>query len=97
MHSHSIDYFAKLFKEVPAQDEEAQKEVLTKIPYIMFDEQNQALLKTIDREELKQVVFEMNKGKMPSPDGFPIMFFQIFWYSLEGDFMAVIEESRGSK
>ena len=40
MHSHARDYFSKLFKESVVQDVEAQNEVISAIPTIIYEDEN---------------------------------------------------------
>ena len=48
-------------------------------------------------EELEKIVFQMKKGKAPSPDGFTIEFFQEFWDIIKLDLLIVVQESQRNK
>ena len=54
---------------------------------------NQQLMRDISLEELEGVVFNMKKGKVLGPDGFPIDFFQEFWDIIKLDLLAIVQES----
>ena len=43
-------------------------------------------------EEVKAVVFMMMGDKVPSPNGFPILFFQKYWDILEEDVMHMVND-----
>ena len=43
-------------------------------------------------EEVKAAVFNLGRDKAPSPDGFPLAFFQIFWEVIKVDVMNFMKE-----
>ncbi|GLJ42690.1 hypothetical protein SUGI_0885090 [Cryptomeria japonica] len=71
MQKHSNDYFSKLFSASNDYDASFEQVVLSAIPSLISDEDNRALLSPIDLDEVKKIVFGMNTGKSPIPDGFP--------------------------
>jgi len=58
---------------------------------------NEALLSPIQLLELEKVVFNMEKGKAPGLDGFPIEFFQELWEIIKFDLLEVVQESHRNK
>lgn len=47
-------------------------------------------MRDISLEELEEIVFQIKRGKAPSPDGFPIEFFQELWDIIKLDLLTVI-------
>ena len=90
-------YFSQLFsKEEPGSLVETRA-ILDCIPQLVSSSMNRYLLRPIVIEELEKVVFGMKKGKAPSPDGFPIKFFQEFWEIIKFDLLEVVQESYQNK
>lgn len=81
-------------KDTPlARDEEAL--ILEFIPPLVTDEMNESLRKPITLDELEWIVFQMNKGKAPSPYGFPIEFYIKFWELVKLDQLKIILMAEG--
>ena len=59
--------------------EESQTEVLSHIPKIITDDNNQILGKSIEMMEVENVVKQMTKDKASRPDGFTTNFFHAGW------------------
>lgn len=74
-----------------------ERAILNCIPPLVSIEMNDSLLHPILLFELEGVVFQMKKGKAPSPDGFPIEFFQEFWEIIKYDLLDVVQESHRNK
>ena len=55
------------------------------------------LMRTIEREEVEEVVLQMEKGKAPGPDGFTIDFFQSCWDLVKEKIWEVVEESKSTR
>ena len=52
------------------------------------------LMRTIECEEVEEVVMQMEKAKALGPDGFTIDFFQTCWDLVKEEIWEVVEESR---
>ena len=44
------------------------------------------------KEEVKQVVFQMEHNKASRPDGFPAELCQVFWEIIKGDLMSLFKD-----
>ena len=55
-----------------------QKELLTNIPKLVQNNQNEKLIKPINKNELKEAIHQMENDKSPGIDGIPIEFYKIF-------------------
>lgn len=55
-------------------------------------EENDILSTRFTDEEIKEEIFQMEHNKAPRPDGFPAEFYQAFWQTIKGDFMALFNE-----
>ena len=64
---------------------ETQNEILNKLPTSMKNEQNEYLTKQINKNELKQAMFQMQNEKSPGIDGIPVEFYKTFYETLEND------------
>jgi hypothetical protein len=51
----------------------------SQIPTLVTQQQNDELLKPVSIEELKEVVFNLNKKSTPGPDGFTAKFYIKAW------------------
>lgn len=88
-----VHYFASLFTE-ESQGLVTEAQILSYIPSLVSLEMIEHLMSAISLEELEKTVFQMKKGKAPSPDGFSIEFFQEFWEIIKLDLLAVVQESQ---
>lgn len=60
------------------------------IPSLVTDEQNAALVPVPTCEEVKSVIFSMERDHSPGPDGFTAYFYQVCWDLIANDvFLAV--------
>ena len=55
---------------------------------------NSSLKEEVSEEELEKIVYSLQKGKSPGPDGFTIEFFQGFFDLVKGDLLKVVQESQ---
>ena len=51
----------------------------------MKNEQNENLTKQINKNELKQAIYQMQNDKTPGIDGIPAEFYKTFYETLEND------------
>ena len=49
----------------------------------MENEQNEQLTKSINKNELKQAIYQMQNDKSPGIDGIPVEFYKTFYETLE--------------
>jgi hypothetical protein len=61
------------------------------IPQVSLLE-NGMLTEIFTETEVKEAIFQMERNKAPGPDGFPPEFYQVFWFLLKDDLMALFED-----
>ena len=74
-----VTFFVDLLSE---SDEERARDTATimrNIPKMVTPEHNALLMRAIKREEVEEVVFQMEKGKASGLDSFTVNFFQQCW------------------
>ena len=64
---------------------ETQNEILNNLPNLMKNELNEQLTKSINKNELKQAIYQMENDKSPGIDGIPVEFYKTFYDTLEND------------
>ena len=64
---------------------ETQNEILTNLPNLMKNELNEQLTKPINKNEIKQAIYQMENDKSPGIDGIPVEFYKTFYDTLEND------------
>ncbi|GAU32780.1 hypothetical protein TSUD_152280 [Trifolium subterraneum] len=74
---HVVDYYKTLFCTNPILQEQLLVEQV--IPNLVGDNINALLTVLPSAEEIKHVVFDLNKDGAPGPDGFGAIFFQTYW------------------
>ncbi|XP_057818148.2 uncharacterized protein LOC131031127 [Cryptomeria japonica] len=86
-------YYSDLFTKdsPPVMDEDNL--ILSCIPSLVTNAMNVSLFHLVSLLDLEDVVFGMNKGIDPGPNGFPVEFFQEFWDIINLDLMEVVRES----
>eukprot|EP00253_Pinus_taeda_P031307 PITA_31307 len=89
-----VDHHKDILAEPSVDRSEAIKKICSAIPRLVTDDQNNALMRAANLEEVEEIVKSMKKGTDPGPDGFTIEFFQASWHFLGGEILESIEESR---
>lgn len=74
-----IKFFHQLLSMEEELDNTQMEEIMENILNLVSDEQNRRLIMPFSNVEIKHTIFSMACNKSPSPDGFSIEFFQIFW------------------
>ena len=70
------------------QEQETWRPTVDGLDFDMISEEDQAFLeRKFDREEVFQVVKELQGDKAPGPDGFTMAFFQKCWSVIADDVM----------
>lgn len=88
--THIINYYKSLFcSNFVLQEQHIVEEV---IPNIITDEINDLLTILPSIQEVKAVVFSLNKESAPGPDGFGEFFFQTYWSIVHQDVMKAVLE-----
>ena len=62
------------------------------IPSLISETTNNLLTMLPSTEEIKNVVFSMNRNSAPGPDGFGAFFYQTYWEIIREDVNAAILE-----
>jgi hypothetical protein len=60
-------------------------DMLSNIPSIVSEHENNQLVKDITEEEIIKAVWSLDPDKAPGPDGFPIRFYHSFWDIIKRD------------
>ena len=87
---HIITYYKNLFcTNFVLQDQLLAEEV---IPNLITTETNVMITMLPSHEEIKAVVFSLNKDSAPVPDGFGAYFFQLYWNIVKEDVQYAVLE-----
>ena len=78
------NFYQKLYNK-PKNCSETQKELLKNIPKLVQNNQNQKLIKPINKNKLKEAINQMENDKSPGIDGIPIEFYKTFYDKIEKD------------
>eukprot|EP00253_Pinus_taeda_P011292 PITA_11292 len=89
-----VEHHKAILVEPLVDKSEAIKEICSAISRLVTDDQNNALMRAANLEEIEEIVKSMKKGTAPGPDGFTIEFFQAGWHFLGREILELIEESR---
>ncbi|KAF7822031.1 putative ribonuclease H-like domain, reverse transcriptase zinc-binding domain-containing protein [Senna tora] len=72
-------------KEVLMQEETMVQDVLDCVPAKVTGEMNSMLCAPFSANEVKEAVFQIGATKAPGTDGFPVLFYQKYWSTVERD------------
>jgi exonuclease III len=87
---HIVNYYKNLFcSNLVLQDPLLAEEV---IPHLVTDDINALLTIFPSNDEVKAVVFSLNRDSAPGPDGFGAFFFQYYWDIVHKDVINAILE-----
>jgi hypothetical protein len=87
-------HFKNLFKEEAHPQIEAILGIIRPFPRFAKEEDNRELMKEVQEEELKEIIFSFQKDKSPGPDGWSMDFFMGLYDLIGKDILKVVEESR---
>jgi len=77
INNHIVNYFMNLFCTNPLLKDQLLVEDV--IPHLVGEHINDMLTMLPSHEEIRKVVFNLNKDSAPGPDGFGAFFFQTYW------------------
>lgn len=88
--NHILDYYRNLF----CTNSVLQERLLVEdtIPKLVNDDINAILTLLPTHQEIKVVVFSLNKDSAPGPDGFGAFFFQSYWQIISKDVIKAVLE-----
>eukprot|EP00253_Pinus_taeda_P013097 PITA_13097 len=86
---------ASLRKTIQTESNASRK--LKNIPKLVSRENNFNLNKPVTKEEVSEVIKDMQNGKAPGPDGFNVDFFKARWNILKQDILNVVEDSKRNR
>lgn len=92
-----VHFYSELLKESKEASNVDIQAITQYIPRLVTQDQNITLKRKIERMEVEEVVFQMEKGKSLGPDGFTFAFFQNCWDLVKEELWEVVEESRRTK
>lgn len=81
-----IEYFNSLF----ASSKSYWNPVISCIDRKIKNEQNEAMLKYIEDQEVKQAIFHMLSDKSSGPDGMSPGFYHKYWQTVGGDVIQMV-------
>jgi hypothetical protein len=67
------------------------EELLEHILKIITSEENNELVRTIEENEIKNVIWSLEPDKAPDPDNFSISFYRYFWYLIKHDLRRMLQ------
>ena len=79
MEQELVSYYSDLLSKQEGERLRDHTNITQHIPRLVTPEHNAMLMQPIDREQVEQVVIQMEKGKAPGPNGFTVDFFQQYW------------------
>ncbi|XP_057869060.2 uncharacterized protein LOC131076051 [Cryptomeria japonica] len=88
-------FFISLLLVDKGLDGRSQRALLEKIPSIINEVQNKALVVIPSEDKVKKVVFSFDGNKAPGSHGFPLFSFQAFWDILKSDVVKGVQEFFG--
>eukprot|EP00253_Pinus_taeda_P020338 PITA_20338 len=88
-----INHFSQTAFEPSINGQDAIRDLLTSIPKIITEDQNESLNCMITMEEVEEAVRDMPNGKVPGPDGFTIDFYKACWEIIKTEVWEVVEDS----
>ena len=70
-----VSFYTDLLSETKEERARDTIAITQNIPKLVTPKHNAMLMRPIEREEVEEAVFQMEKGKSPGSDGFTIDFF----------------------
>jgi len=89
-----VQHFRGIAKETILDREHFFKALTRHIPRLVSREDNFNLNGPVTKEEVSEVLKEMQNGKAPGPDGFNVDFFKACWNIVKQDILNVVEDSK---
>ena len=94
MESILVQHFSNIAKE-PLEDRSRFIDKFTQhIPKLVTSEDNHNLNRPVSKEEVSEVIKEMQSGKALDPYGFNVDFFKAYWDTIKQDILEVVEDKR---
>ncbi|CAA0813235.1 Unknown protein, partial [Striga hermonthica] len=84
---HVSEFYRDLFT---AERSSGGESIINLIPKSISEDMNQALLKPVSEEEVKEALFSLPADKSPGEDGMNAIFYQHFWTLVKDDVLAAI-------
>ena len=80
-------HFHHLFNEDRTTDDDVNADFLSNIPSLVNAEVNAGLVKPFSEKEIVEVIWAMDQGKAPGPNGFSIHFYKSCWKIIKSDLL----------
>lgn len=88
----AVAYFQTFLQKQPEGIKEIPANFLEDlIGYRCSSEEGSSLIRPVQAEEIKSVLFAMPTNKAPDPDSFPMEFYKEAWHVIGRDFVTVIQ------
>ena len=78
-------HYQLLFQDDGITDKDASSKLLVNIPSLVNVEDNYDLMKTFTKQEIVDVIWDMESDKAPGLDGFSIHFYKFCWPIIKSD------------
>jgi hypothetical protein len=88
---HITNYYKNLFGNPEQTEITLMEDQIHDIPQVS-DEENEILIDDFTKNEVREVVFQMEHNKSPRPDGFPAEFYKVFWGVIKDDLLAMFHD-----
>lgn len=90
----SFSHFQDLYSEENNLDFNSAHSFLSTIPKVIIEDENLELTKVIIEREVRNAIWSLDSDKAPSPDGFSINFFRLFWNLIKFDLLKILNWSK---
>lgn len=91
-----VNYYSDLLSELEREGPRDTLHITQNIQRLVTPEHNAMLMWPIEREEVEELVMQMETGKAPGPDGFTVDFFQHYWGLVKEEVWEIVEASQRS-
>ena len=92
-----MEHIANYYKTLFGQADNSNINLDIQNPEGISPQEESDLIKPFSVEEIRDVVFNMEKNKSPGPDGFAVDFYQHFWEMLNTDLKAILDDFHSGK
>jgi hypothetical protein len=92
----NVEHFQNLFHDDNQVSMAQLINIINIFPSYVTDGHNLSLQEVISEAEVDEAITSMQRDKSPSPNGFPIEFYNMFIDLLKSDITGVVEEARAS-
>lgn len=92
-----VQHFRGIAKEICSDREHSIRDLTRHIPKLVSTEDNFDLNRPVTKEEVSEVLKEMQNGKVPGPNGFNVDLFKDCWSIVQQDILNVVDDCRRNR